>query len=222
MKNNLPKRHKKTSFYICIALGAVMLFSFISILATKSGGGGSGVSTFLMAVGFFAAAFLLKRRNDREAREYARAVKQQRRAEQAAKEKSLTAREERAARQREWERAHGRISTKIKGVTFKNEDGSSRQHILKEAMAEECCGGISLEQFEENGEEGIAVYYDGDCVGFVPRDRVAEISAVMSRISAGHLTVERFRPEDEDDEDRGIGGYIYRADLDLVYLKDAT
>ena len=67
---------------------------------------------------------------------------------QAAREAEAAAEK---ARQQEWEQTHGRIVTSIAGVTFKNDDGSSRQAILKDIKAS---GGgdaeLRLEEFDES------------------------------------------------------------------------
>ena len=71
-----------------------------------------------------------------------------------------------------------------------------------------------MELFDYKGQDAIAVYYDDEQVGTIPKSQVEKVKAVMDKISAGHLTVERFRPDEDD------GEYIYRADLTLVYTKE--
>ena len=66
----------------------------------------------------------------------------------------------------------------------------------------------------------IAVFYDGEQIGYIPKNRIADIDPIMDRITAGNLSVERFRPEDDEDDDRGDRDYIYRADLTIIYTKD--
>lgn len=137
---------------------------------------------------------------------------------QAAREAEAAAEK---ARQQEWEQTHGRIVTSIAGVTFKNDDGSSRQAILKDIKAS---GGgdaeLSLEEFEYKGKPAVRVLVDGEQIGNVPRGRVAEILAVLDRIEDARLEVETFRPEEEDDEGKTRRGeLIYRADLYLTYTK---
>lgn len=194
----------------------------------------SGI-TILWGVGFLVAAYFLKRRNDRERAEYNKAIEARKaeiqrlegelevkKAEVKSIKEQIRAEQDAAkARQAEWERTHGRIITKVAGVTFDNEDGSSRQRILKAAMAEEASGTVDLELNEdEKGVVTIAVFYDGEQIGYIPKNRIADVDPIMDRITSGNLTVERFRPEDDEDDDRGDRDYIYRADLTIIYTKD--
>ena len=199
-----PKRYKRFSFWLCVILAVACLMSGASkLLATNIYEQAGWWQPLLLALCFGLAAVLLYRRN----READRAW------EQYVADRMETDRRE------EFERTHGRIFTKVAGVTFDNEDGSSRQRILKAAMAEECCGTVALERYEFKGRDAIRVEYDGECIGSIPRDRVAEILLVLDRITAGALEVSRFVPEDEDEETASAGGVIYRADLSLVYEK---
>lgn len=140
-----------------------------------------------------------------------------------ARAKREAEREAEAARRAAWEEAHGRIKTAIAGVTFKNEDGASRQALLKDLKAS---GGfdaeLHLEEYEYKGAPAIRVTVDGEQIGNIPKSRVAEVSAVLDRLESASLEVETFRPEEEEDEDGNVrqrGELIYRADLYLVYTK---
>ena len=228
MNNDLPKVHKKTSFYVCLVLGCFMILSAISDWLYGSIDLHWGIVLLL-------AACFLKRRNDQERAAYNQALEarktelsrlegeleMQRVEVQNIKQKIREEQNAAKTRQAEWEKTHGRIITKIAGVTFDNEDGSSRQRILKAAMAEEASGTVDLELNEdEKGVVTIAVFYDGEQIGYIPKNRIADIDPIMDRITAGNLSVERFRPEDDEDDDRGDRDYIYRADLTIIYTKD--
>lgn len=234
MNNELPKVHKKTSFYICLFIGIVMLLTGIYnmfFVAYEY-----AWTPMLWGAILLLGAFFLKQRNDREKAAYEQAVEERKaeirsmevelekkKAEVAEiKEKIRLEQEAAQARRKEWDRTHGRILTKIAGVTFENEDGSSRQRILRDAFREESCGSVVLETYKFKGSDAIAVYYEDKRIGNIPKDRIKEVIAVMDRISAGKLTVDRFRPDDDDEsEARGLGGFIYRADLLIVYNKFA-
>lgn len=236
MNNDLPKVHKKTSFYVCLVLGCFMILSAISDwLYGSIDLHDNAVIPFFWGVALLLAACFLKRRNDRERAAYDQALEarktelsrlegeleMQRVEVQNIKQKIREEQNAAKTRQAEWEKTHGRIITKIAGVTFDNEDGSSRQRILKAAMAEETSGTVDLELNEdEKGVVTIAVFYDGEQIGYIPKNRIADVDPIMDRITAGNLTVERFRPEDDEDDDRGGGDYIYRADLTIIYTKD--
>ena len=226
------KKPSLTLFWICLVFGALTLIGGIAGLIGKAAFGDIAPSLIIGAA-LLVGAFFLKKKYDRDlaarrraaARRQAeeKAARQKRQAEiEAQRQQAVAAREAQKQREAEWSRTHGRIVTKIAGVTFDNDDGSSRQRILKAAMAEEACGSITLELYDHRGADAIAVFYDGKEIGNIPRNRVAEIKAVMDRITAAHVDVERFRPdEDEDIEEdaRGVDGYVYRADLTLVYSK---
>jgi len=128
-----------------------------------------------------------------------------------------------AARRAEWERTHGRIVTALAGVTFNNDDGTSRQKLLKDLKARGDEAEVELEEFEYKGKPAVRVLIDGDCVGNIPRTRVEEVLAAMELgITAARIDIETFRPEEEEDEEGNIkqrGELIYRADLTLIYDK---
>lgn len=117
----------------------------------------------------------------------------------------------------EWADTHGRLVTNIAGVTFDNDDGSSRQKLLRDLMVSGGEAELTLEEFEYKGHPAVRVLVDGDCIGNIPAKRVDDVLAAMDAgITASHLDVETFRPDD-DDEDRPA--VIYRADLTLIYNK---
>ena len=158
-------------------------------------------------------------RREQEKAETAAKAEAERQARQAAIEAESAAEK---ARQEEWDQKHGRIITAIAGVTFKNEDGSSRQAILKDLKARGGDAELDLEEYEYKGKPAIRVLVDGDQIGNIPRGRVAEISAILEQLEDARLEVETFRPEDEEDEDGNVrhrGELIYRADLYLTYAK---
>lgn len=212
----MPKRYKHTSFWIFALLAVAGAAGALSrILAPNvdlQAEGFRGLGTALL---FGLVAFLLDRRNrkadaacdawEREQIETQRLLREQLLADQA----------ERKARQTAWDAAHGTITTRLAGVTFDNEDGSSRQLALQGALADEGAGSVALEQYDFNGRDAIRVLYEGVCVGNIPQARVPEVAAIMDRITAAHLDASRFEPEEDDG--RGLGGQIYRADLTLVF-----
>ena len=141
-------------------------------------------------------------------------------AEAAAREAQ---RDAEAARRDEWNRTHGIIITALAGVTFNNEDGVSRQALLKDYYARGGEADLELEEYEYKGKPAIRVLLDGEQIGNIQRSRVTDVSAVLDRLDKASLDVETFRPEDEEDEDentRKRGELIYRADLTLEYRKE--
>lgn len=113
--------------------------------------------------------------------------------------------------QKEWSEHNGTFICKVVGVTFKNEDGSSRQAYLKEAYINNGQGNIELVPYKYEGRPAIHVLYEGMCVGNVPEPEVGAVLSYIPRLSSLFLNVETFR----DDDDK----LIYRADLLLSYKK---
>ena len=216
----MTKRYKRTSFWIC-AFFAVMgtADSLLHIFGKNYDEMMAGFKGICLALAFAVAAFLLYRRNSKADAARAAWEAQQQEMQRSTWEKQQAEEQERRMQQAAWEAQHGQIFTKIAGVTFQNEDGSSRQRALQGAMADEGAGSVALELYDYNGKDAIRVEYEGVCVGNIPQARVAEVAGVLDRITAAHLDVSRFVPDDEDDEVRGLGGVIYRADLTLVFKK---
>lgn len=169
---------------------------------------------FLLLIIWWAVSYIIKfykQGKEQEAqREAAIAKLQEERARLEAQKAEVEAQKEL------WEKTHGRLVTKIAGVTFENDDGSSRQKYLKEAYVNQSDGTISFESYEYHGEPAIRVLYDDMCIGNIPKDKVQAVMDVIDRITAAHLDVERFLPDDDDDRSREV---IYRADLTIVYSK---
>ena len=104
----------------------------------------------------------------------------------------------------------------VAGVTFKNDDGKSRQKILRGFYDEEL--GISsancwLEEYEYEGEPAVRVMTDDGCVGNIRRSDLDEVRSYFDHgISRMHLDVETF--ENEDDRT------IYRADVCISFDRE--
>lgn len=96
----------------------------------------------------------------------------------------------------------------VAGVTFQNDDGSSRQQILREICAGDEEGNTEawLEWYQFNGRDAYRVMTPLGCVGNVRKNDVRE---AVTAIGAGKvdLDVELFETED--------GRQIYRADLSV-------
>lgn len=214
----MKKPPSRNSFWICLSLAVIFLGIGLSRLFATNIYDQEGWWKFLLlSLPFGLAALLLKRRNDAAQKEFEAAVQRQIDAELQEKARQREEAEAEAKRKAAWEASHGVITTRLAGVTFDNEDGSSRQRALQGALADEGAGSVALELYEFNGRDAIRVLYEGVCVGTIPQALVPDISRILSRITAAHLSAERFEPE--EDEGRGIGGAIYRADLKIIYEK---
>lgn len=127
---------------------------------------------------------------------------------------------QRDAQRKAWDDLHGRIVVPVSGVTFDNEDGTSRQKILKDLKVSGGDAYLNLEEYEYKGSPAIRITVNDMCIGNVPKSRVAEVSSIMDRLENGRVDIEKFTPEDEDDDGHRRGSStIYRADLVLVYSK---
>ena len=79
----------------------------------------------------------------------------------------------------------GSVSFRVAGVTFKNEDGTSRQSILRHIKFEDSpyADGIdpidlnvTIEETEYNGEQAFAVFANGYQIGFVPKGSIDKVA----------------------------------------------
>lgn len=80
-------------------------------------------------------------------------------------------------------------SFKVKGVTFKNEDGSDRQVILRHLYfldppyipEGQKTAALAFEPFTYEGEPAIRVTVNDYCIGNVPHENVQEVSNILHK-----------------------------------------
>lgn len=130
----------------------------------------------------------------------------------------------RKAEREEWERTHGRMVFNIAGVTFKNDDGTKRQDLLKEVLASGADGDVTFEEYEYNGKPAVRILYDQQhMLGNVPARMVGEFLKIMDKISAVNLDIQTFTPDDVDDDweegRKKNKEKLYRAEVHIVYDK---
>lgn len=106
---------------------------------------------------------------------------------------------------------HGRIVTKVAGVTFDNEDGTERQDILRQYVENGSTDAISLVKSSYKGNDAVDVMCGDYCVGKIPKDVIPTVVSVIDRVSSVIMDVNTFENDD--------GEEIYRADLTIVYNK---
>ena len=102
----------------------------------------------------------------------------------------------------------------IAGVTFRNNDGTSRQDILKRMYAIQEAGGldiIHIEDYDFNGEKAYGVYYDGEQFGNIKRQDIAEMDEAMNSDGITSCAIEIYHFRNED------GKKIYCAKLTLYW-----
>ena len=132
----------------------------------------------------------------------------------------------RKAELEEFERTHGRLKFRLAGVTYKNDDGTSRQDLLKEVLASDCQGDTSVEDYEYNGKPAVRLLYDGHILGNVPQTVVPEFLKIIDEIDSVNLDIQTFTPKDADDDwddddrpRRKSKEKIYFANVTVVYNK---
>ncbi len=98
----------------------------------------------------------------------------------------------------------------VAGVTFRNDDGTSRQKILREICDGDDFGTAlgSLEEYDFEGEQAIRVVTADGCVGNIRKSDLKEVSKFLDHM-VHHIDVEVETFENDD------GEVIYRADVVL-------
>lgn len=94
---------------------------------------------------------------------------------------------------------------KVVGVTFDNDDGSSRQEALKAVYENGKTAPATFQKYVYEGEPAMYVFANGNCVGNVAAGQSTNVAALISNGRAGTLCVDKFKGED--------GETIYYASL---------
>ena len=153
-----------------------------------------------------------KRRREIEAFNRAEAEKEQHRLEEARRAEEEAKRAEEEARNpkpiiKSW-------CFKIAGVTFRNDDGTSRQDILKRMYAIQEAGvldEIDIQDYDYNGELAYGVYYNDEQFGNIKRQDIAEMDEAMNSDGITSCAIEIYHFRNED------GKKIYCANLTLYW-----
>ena len=100
----------------------------------------------------------------------------------------------------------------VAGVTFKNDDGSSRQGILKHIAESSDYSDQTayLERYEFEGEDAISV---STAEGIVGNIRRTDVKKVLPILEGGYIA--RIYPESFEDENDQL---VYRADVRITPL----
>ncbi len=136
-------------------------------------------------------------------------------AEAAAEEAGRTAAEQKAAeaRKQEYDARHGLLEVSVAGVTFDNDDGTSRQRLLSGIYKEAEGGGTAatLEEYEFKGKPAVRVLVEGKCVGVIRNADLPQVLPIVRNVEAVILYADRFKDDG--------GETVYRADLRIEYAK---
>ena len=109
----------------------------------------------------------------------------------------------------------GSITFRVAGTTFDNDDGTSRQEILRHLKfgdepwadgPEDLTG--TLEETDYNGETAFAVLVNGYQVGNVPRANIKQVAAALEHVSTCYVSSVRIL---------GGGDLSYGCEITLEY-----
>lgn len=203
---------------VTLALAVMTLFAGLGMIGEPEFGAPvwAGILTLIAAVGLGIATWRLRVevKKEDEAAAKIRKEKEDLYLRQVREEARLAREEE--ERRKKAERDRWAYETfPVAGVTFKNEDGSDRQKILREIALND--GGrtqVSFNEKEELGEDsGIEVLTEYGTVGFIRHRDKARMRKFFDRqTQTAYLSVERFESDD--------GQKIYRADVRIVMCRD--
>lgn len=110
-----------------------------------------------------------------------------------------------------------KIECKVKGVTFDNEDGTSRQRILSQALRKNEYQPVTLSPYKCKGENAVHILLDGKCVGNVPANLANKVVSILRDVVESWIVIDSFTAKDEDDDGDRHQQKIYTADLYIRY-----
>lgn len=186
---------------VCLVISALM-FLVDSFGAIFRGYEYPNADTIIALIVLFCGLRLRKKEKERKEKELHDKLVEEERLRRVAEDEE---------RRRIWNESHGVILTKAAGVTFKNDDGVSRQRLLKDIYATGVFEKVKLVTYEYNGEPAIRIMTSVGCVGNIPANDVESVLAVYERINECVLYPDVF--ENDDDET------VYRADIRIEYEK---
>lgn len=191
---------KKTAIILWIVAA---LFLICSIPQFIQGNAGAGVCGIVLAA---VLGFVGYKKHERIVQGEAAAAEEAQKAAECAAQL--------AAERAEYDRRHGIVEMSVAGVTFDNDDGTSRQRILSNFFREngyDAGAEATLQQYEYSGKPAVYVLLEGKIIGSVPKSHAHEIISIIDRIEFAAVNVRRFRSDE--------GKQIYNADLKVEYAK---
>ena len=84
---------------------------------------------------------------------------------------------------------------KVAGVTFNNQDGTSRQDLLRKFDAVDEVA-VSLQEHEHKGQPAFHVLVDGEIIGNIPRDKTKFILDNRAGIAFDDIEIAIYRAKD--------------------------
>lgn len=102
------------------------------------------------------------------------------------------------------------FKARVAGVSFDNEDGSSRQDILRCIYESGKKGEVTFEPYFYKDEQACYVYVDYECIGNIPKKDAERFVENLDRIKSANVKVEEFTGRDDNETK-------YRADVFVKY-----
>ena len=185
----------KKSVIMWIISAAFLLCSFPLFVQGNVGAGACGI---VIAAALAAFGYFTLKKTKAAAEETGRAVVKQ---------------EETEAPKSDYDTRHGLIEIAVAGVTFDNDDGTSRQRVLSAIYKENDGGGVqgALEKYEYKGKPAVRVVVEEKCVGVIRNTDLPAILPIVDRVEFVGVYPDRFKGDD--------GKTVYRADLRIEYAK---
>lgn len=90
------------------------------------------------------------------------------------------------------------LSFAVAGVTFKNDDGRSRQKILQEADEDSLSYYAELEEYNFKSEKAVGVLINGEMIGNIPRDTLDQYFRYEEQYEQVDIDADIYGGEDDD------------------------
>ena len=182
---------------ILLAIGSlIVIFAFL--------GGTDSASGFLILIGgiliFFGVRMQKKLKKINDDKVAADKIA----AEELERQKSID----------EWNLKFGKFDFRVAGVSYKNDDGTSRQAALKSAASAQKRNSMfvmTFEQGEYDGEPSVKVFINDKCVGFIEKDKVKQFLEIKDMISRKDVDIGLYTND--------TGDTLFYCRVSLIYKK---
>lgn len=87
---------------------------------------------------------------------------------------------------------------KVVGVTYENDDGTSRQDVLEQIYKNGKTSDVVFKHFTFDGSPALYVIANGKCVGCVASDCVGDVTALINSGRYAKIFVDKFKNDDGD------------------------
>ena len=110
----------------------------------------------------------------------------------------------------------GSITFRVAGVTFDNDDGTNRQDILRDLKDSDDKNNldIELEESEYDNDLAIAVFANGNQIGFVPKSKIYSVQNAQKHTATCYVSEARIIGGGTNDEGERLS---YGCEITLEY-----